>query len=111
MRSFSIFMSCGAELDLINKYKAVNNISIGSAYSEMEDLKVYVDTREQKPLKFELPTESRALKFGDYALSNKDLTCNCCVERKSLADFISTISVLNFERFQREVERAGGRRG
>ena len=54
-----------------------------------------------------MPTEIKGLKFGDYALSEKSLTCNCYIERKSLADFISTISVLNFERFKREVERAG----
>lgn len=103
---FNFYELC-SELNLKNKYKLVNNIVTGSAYSEMEDVKVYVDTREQKPLKFEMPMESKALKFGDYALSNKDLTCNCYIERKSLADFISTISVLNFERFKREVERAG----
>ena len=58
------------------------------------------------PLKFNLPTEVKGLKFGDYALSEKSLTCNCYIERKSLADFISTISVSNYDRFCREIERA-----
>ena len=58
------------------------------------------------PLKFNLESEAKALKYGDYALSNKSLTCNCYIERKSLADFISTISVLNHERFCKEIERA-----
>ena len=35
------------------------------------------------------------------------MTCNCYIERKSLADFISTLSTLNYERFCREIERAG----
>ena len=53
-----------------------------------------------------MPTEIKGLKFGDYALSEKSLTCNCYIERKSLADFISTISVQNYDRFCREIERA-----
>ena len=89
-----------------NKYESIDNIAVGSSPSEDEDVKVYVDTREQLPLKFNIPTESKGLKFGDYALSDKSLTCNCYIERKSLADFISTISVQNYDRFCREIERA-----
>ena len=89
-----------------NKYESIDNIAVGSSLSEDKDIKVYVDTREQLPLKFNIPTESKGLKFGDYALSDKSLTCNCYIERKSLADFISTISVQNYERFCREVQRA-----
>jgi hypothetical protein len=89
-----------------NKYENIANIAVGSLPSENKDVKVYVDTREQLPLKFNIPTESKGLKFGDYALSDKSLTCNCYIERKSLADFISTISVQNYERFCREIERA-----
>ena len=89
-----------------NKYESIDNIAVGSSPSEDKDIKVYVDTREQLPLKFNIPTESKGLKFGDYALSDKSLTCNCYIERKSLADFISTISVQNYERFCREIERA-----
>ena len=89
-----------------NKYESIDNIAVGSSLSKDKDVKVYVDTREQLPLKFNIPTESKGLKFGDYALSDKSLTCNCYIERKSLADFISTISVQNYERFCREIERA-----
>ena len=89
-----------------NKYESIDNIAVGSSLSKDKDVKVYVDTREQLPLKFNIPTESKGLKFGDYALSDKSLTCNCYIERKSLADFISTISVQNYERFCREVQRA-----
>ena len=89
-----------------NKYQNIDNIIVGSSHLENKDLKVYIDTREQLPLKFTIPSESKGLKFGDYALSDKTLTCNCYIERKSLADFISTISVQNYDRFCREIERA-----
>jgi len=89
-----------------NKYQNIKNIATASKFKKSKDLKVYVDSREQLPLKFNLPTETRGLKFGDYALSDKSLTCNCYIERKSLADFISTISVQNYDRFCREIERA-----
>ena len=94
------------DLGLKNKYKKVDNIITGDHYRKNEDLKIYIDTREQKPLDFDFPTEARTLKFGDYTLSDKSVTCNCYVERKSLADFISTISVANHDRFCREIERA-----
>lgn len=94
-----------------NKYKKPKKIRINSAYASDptlldKDLKIYVDSREQLPLKFNIPTEIKGLKFGDYALSDKTLTCNCYIERKSLSDFISTISVMNYDRFCREIERA-----
>ena len=95
-------------LGLENKYKKINNVIASSGHegAVFEDLRIYIDTREQKPLDFDFPTKVRTLKFGDYTLSDKDITCNCYIERKSLADFISTISVANHDRFCREIERA-----
>ena len=66
---------------------------------------VYVDTREQRPLKFNLPIEIKTLNFGDYSFSDRDATCNCYVERKSLQDFVGTLSG-GFDRFCREIERS-----
>jgi ERCC4-type nuclease len=66
---------------------------------------IYVDTREQKPLKFNFPIEVKTLKFGDYSFSDRDATCNCYVERKSLQDFVGTLSG-GFDRFCREIERS-----
>lgn len=74
--------------------------------SFFEDHKIYIDTREQKPLPFSVQTEIKTLKFGDYSLSDKEATCNCYVERKSLNDFAGTLSG-GFDRFCREIERAG----
>jgi len=102
-KKFDDYYKLCESLGFKNKYKKIKNITIGSL---KQDCKVYIDSREQLPLKFNLPTEVKGLKFGDYALSEKSLTCNCYIERKSLADFISTISVLNYERFCREIERA-----
>tara|TARA_B100000131_G_C17569884_1_gene390429 strand:- start:6 stop:494 length:489 start_codon:yes stop_codon:yes gene_type:complete len=71
----------------------------------MHEYKIFVDTREQIPLKFERDFRVRKLKFGDYAFSDKEISCNSYIERKALNDFIGTISG-GFDRFQREIERA-----
>jgi hypothetical protein len=65
---------------------------------------IYVDTREQSWLKFNTPFEIKTLSFGDYACSNDN--CGCFIERKSLSDFISTLSVKNYDRFKNEIEKA-----
>ena len=74
--------------------------------SPSPDYTIYVDTREQRPLKFPTkPSEPKALKFADYACSNHDLTCKCYIERKSASDFAGTFSG-GVERFCRELDRA-----
>jgi len=65
---------------------------------------VYVDTREQSWLKFDIPFEIKTLSYGDYACSNDN--CNCFIERKSLSDFISTLSIGNLDRFKNEITKA-----
>jgi hypothetical protein len=45
------------------------------------------------------------LDYGDYAFSHPEHTCRCHIERKSLADFISTMSG-GHDRFIKEIERA-----
>jgi len=67
---------------------------------------ILCDTREQQPLSF--PTLIRnyeALKFGDYRLNDDDFTHHCCIERKALNDFYTTITS-GYARFIKEVERA-----
>ena len=90
------------KLGLKNKYIYASNIVCGSC---LQNHKIYVDTREQKPLKFERETEVKTLKFGDYAFSDEKAACNCHIERKSLSDFIGTMSG-GYERFINEIERA-----
>jgi len=71
----------------------------------LNDCFIYIDSREQKPLKFNIKSEVTCLKFGDYTLSNKDFTGNCYIERKSVNDLIGTLSG-GYERFLRELDKA-----
>lgn len=87
-----------------NKYQNPTEIIDGSEYNK-EEYKILIDTREQKPLKFERETISQKLDYGDYAFSHPKHSCDCHIERKSLSDFISTISG-GYERFIKEIERA-----
>lgn len=59
------------------------------------------DTREQKQLNLDYPMELTKLPYGDYAFETSDIF----VERKSLIDFIGTLTK-GLERFKREIERA-----
>ena len=68
------------------------------------EAKIYIDTREQKPLIIDHPTDRKTLKFGDYCLSDKRQDIR--IERKSLVDLISSMCGQNYERAQREVEKA-----
>jgi len=69
-----------------------------------QEMHIFIDTREQKPIIFP-NSDFMKLDFGDYTASGKyyDYTF---VDRKSEQDFKSTFSGKNFERFQREMERA-----
>ena len=103
---FGGYYSFCESLGFENKYQKVSNITIGKEY-EKPQYSIHIDTREQMPLNFNnYKTEIKTLSVGDYTFSEPKLTCNCYIERKSLADFISTLSVKNFERFEREIQRA-----
>ena len=110
-RAFDGYYSyCADNFDLLNKYsKYPETIDLPKDVSE-NDLQakmyeVYIDTREQKPLKFDFQTQIQTLKYGDYAFSNSKLSMNTYIERKSITDFIGTMSG-GYERFKREVDRA-----
>lgn len=93
------------EIGLKNKHVNFDGIVYGSEYSK-PGYKIYVDTREKMPLKFkDVETEVRTLKFGDYAFSDETASCKCYIERKSISDFIGTLSG-GYDRFCREIERA-----
>jgi hypothetical protein len=99
-----------------NYYDLCSSIALKNKFNINEEIKnnfknklsqkdtIYVDTREQSWLKFDIPFEIKTLSFGDYSCSNNN--CNCYIERKSLSDFISTLSVKNFDRFKNEIEKA-----
>jgi hypothetical protein len=63
---------------------------------------ICIDTREQDPLLFDgNPTQLVKLNYGDYANPENE---KVVVERKSLGDFIGTLSG-GFDRFRREITR------
>jgi len=81
----------------------------------MQPLRIVIDSREQTPWAWDsndAVTEIRTLVTGDYALAEdceemkgrKSLAVRFSIERKSLDDFIGTISV-GWERFKRELVR------
>lgn len=72
---------------------------------------IIIDTREQTPLLIKGATVRAKLNCGDYGL-NEDEDQNVYIERKSLNDFFGTFTKRvdkngsNFDRFERELERA-----
>ena len=66
------------------------------------DFSIVIDTREQAPYGFDCQTIPRKLEAGDYSVVG--LTGVVAVERKSLADFASTV-IHNFGRFAAELEK------
>lgn len=72
-------------------------------YEIKDGFKIFIDSREQMPLVIDYPTETKGLKFGDYAINDPEN--KCYIERKSISDFIGTMSG-GYERFCREIERS-----
>jgi hypothetical protein len=97
---YDVCSSIGLENKFIDPNLLINNFK--NKLNQKDT--IYVDTREQSWLKFDTPFEIKTLSFGDYTCSNDN--CNCFIERKSLSDFISTLSVKNYDRFKNEIEKA-----
>ena len=67
-----------------------------------EDLKIFIDTREQKPLTFNI-SEDLKLDFGDYTVGGDDYNYTY-IDRKSDSDFKGTLTG-GLARFRRELQR------
>jgi len=67
-----------------------------------ENLKIFIDTREQKPLTFNV-SEDLKLDFGDYTVGGDDYNYTY-IDRKSDTDFKGTLSG-GLSRFRRELQR------
>lgn len=94
--------------ELMDKVGLINRFNYGINKLETidnEELIIVKDTREQKPLKFNVKTETSKLDFGDYVCLGSYFS-NIYIERKSLPDFIGTLCPKNIERFKKEIERA-----
>ena len=101
---FGDYYNLCSSIALRNKFKINEEIKNNFKNKLSQKDTIYVDTREQSWLKFDIPFEIKTLSFGDYSCSNNN--CNCYIERKSLSDFISTLSVKNFDRFKNEIKKA-----
>ena len=89
------------ELGFISRLEDVYNLP----YYELPTLKVQIDTREQLPLEFQKEEKIiEKLDYGDYKLFNENGYA-VYFERKSLADFVSTLSG-GLDRFKNEIKRA-----
>lgn len=80
-------------------------------FEDLNDAILAIDSREQKPLKFEnIQTKPIKLAFGDYCFINEPYFSNVFIERKSIQDLWGTMSG-GYERFNKEVERAKSQDG
>ena len=101
---FNDYYDVCSEVGLENKFVHPKNITNQFQKKLTVRDTIYVDTREQSWLKFDIPFEIKTLPFGDYSCSNDN--CDCYIERKSLSDFISTLSIGNLDRFKNEIIKA-----
>jgi hypothetical protein len=101
---FKNYYDLCSSVGLTNKFIHPDNITNQFKFKLTREDSIHVDTREQDWLKFDVPFEITTLPFGDYSCTNNN--CNCYVERKSLSDFISTLSIGNLGRFTNEIIRA-----
>ena len=65
-------------------------------------MKIVVDSREQKPYTFTVPTRTATLPTGDYSIAGGEHLI--AIERKTPDDLIGSIS-RHRERFERELHR------
>jgi len=104
------------QIILNDYYKSCSNLGLKNRFNKIPEenifninidkkTKICVDTREQSPLKLDHPIKLAGLKFGDYTLENPEDCCKCYIERKSIRDFVGTLSG-GFERFRNEIKRA-----
>lgn len=101
---FGSYYNLTKELGFRNRH-SIGKELVASDIFKSSDAKILVDSREQTPLKMGCPSEVQGLKFGDYSFFDAEKAGNVFVERKSLNDFIGTLSN-GFERFEREIIRA-----
>jgi len=100
---FGNYYALCEELGLSNKFQYDSILVIPD---DKPEYTIYVDTREQKPLTFvSHQTAVQTLKIGDYVSSNQPPTCQVCIERKAMNDFVGTLSG-GYERFCRELDKA-----
>lgn len=102
------FNNICSDLGIKSRYSYDYDVLINLINNKEEINEIIIDTREQRPFEFpELNVINSKLEFGDYSTNNKHLVC---VERKSLNDFLGTLSS-GYERFEREIQRCKAQNG
>ena len=99
---FGNYSNLCSQIGLKNVFN--KNLPNGFFQKNSDNITIFVDTREQKPISF-VNQEFMKLDFGDYTCSSPHYDYTY-VDRKSEGDFKSTMSGDNFERFKRELDRA-----
>ena len=95
---FQTYNKACAELGL----EPLLNKPLPNNFNKDFDVKVLIDTREQKPLYFKNRGQLK-LDFGDYTLAESNFS-NTFVDRKSATDFVGTFGK-GFQRFRKEMQR------
>ena len=72
--------------------------------TDVSNLPILVDTREQDPLDFK-NTKVEKIFVGDYLIADRKYFTNTFVDRKSESDFLGTMAS-GIERFERELQKA-----
>jgi hypothetical protein len=90
------------ELGLPRKYQYID---FSPEFKGLSNTILAIDSRERKPLKFDIKTVDSKFAFGDYCFIQEPYFCNVFIERKSIQDLWGTMSN-GFGRFCKEVERA-----
>ena len=112
--SMDYFQSLGQHIyyDLTKQFgflERYNNNQL--IFKELLDKSIIIDNREQNPIKIkDFNTINGTLTIGDYGLTS-EYDLGIYIERKSLSDFVSTLSknknkTGGLERFDRELARA-----
>lgn len=91
------------ELGLEPIYNKGINKNLLKEDSNIKEVEIHIDTREQKPLFFK-NSRSNKLDFGDYTMGGSNYSYTY-VDRKSESDFKGTMGV-GFKRFTNELQRA-----
>jgi hypothetical protein len=100
--AFGSYGKACANLNLKPLYGSRIDPSFFDSDEQFENLKILIDTREQKPLVFPV-SEDLKLDFGDYTVGGKDYNYTY-IDRKSDSDFKGTLSG-GLSRFKRELQR------
>ena len=95
--NYSAFLK---DLNVENWYK--KNLPEGFWDKHSESIKIFIDTREKKPLSFENSVVNK-LDFGDYTAGG-DFYSKTFVDRKAQDDFRQTFGK-DIDRFRREMDR------